>query len=89
MDLGFKFQIGQVVRHVGCEPATDKLWTLTKQVRMLVVARLYEENTAGSERIYFCRGVWNTGAVSEDLLKLLEVELVASEPFPADRFGKD
>ena len=89
MDISFKFKIGDVVRHAGCEDATSQssrsLFRYLPQMRWVIVELLFQKCAGGVQRWCLCRPVSESGSVGE-FVKFMENELVASTPFAADRY---
>lgn len=75
MDFGFKFEIGQTVKHVAQDlsPKYRVQWQ-REESQWFIVSRLLEQCPGGVQRHYVCRGVSSYGVVA-DYIKFNEVEL--------------
>lgn len=85
---GFKFEIGSFVKLIGQAELrpTKEAWTVqpVKDKRGHVISRLLEECSGGVQRMYMVRWQAGDGYCCLDLSRVHEIELVASEPFPAN-----
>jgi len=82
-DMGFKFEIGDVVK-LAVSANQSASWmgkTIHRELRGLIVERRLEECPGGIQRHYTIRFVRSDGEFSDNT-RHNEIELVASEPFP-------
>lgn len=76
-EFGFKFEIGQIVEHMGVARTDDT-------ERLYVVQRVLIQCPGGVQREYHCRSIVRRGSLSMNLVHCNEVELRESVPFTPD-----
>lgn len=83
MEINFKFEIGDIVRHVisAKQKASYDENSWHPEIRMIVLRRHFSDTGPSQVDIqYDCRPVEYNGSVHK-LISFDEIELVASEPF--------
>lgn len=81
-DYGFKFKIGQFVKHVGAVPYKSDnppFWSDLSPMRLLVIERGLQECPGGVQRYYYCRSVKYSGHFHSEPFRLNEIELTEAE----------
>ena len=80
-DYGFKFEIGDVVKHVAQSTKNESL--LRSECRYFIVERELQECSGGIQRHYCARAILigGVGAQETQIRRYNEIELVKSEKF--------
>jgi hypothetical protein len=87
----FEFNLGDIVRHKIAREFTEPgrhYGMKEKETRLLITERLMQQCPGGFQRHYRCTPAQADGNFAQTC-QLLEIELVASEPFESDEPLKD